>query len=141
MKCGKAQRLISASMDGELADASADGLRTHLAGCPDCRAISAGFDGLAASLQVGGPPEPHIGFGDRLMRRIEAETLPAPMRQRRIGWLGLAPVGLGAIAFGFGVWTTTLTYAQNNDEAATVSPSFEQSVVGVVDNEIGRAHV
>ncbi len=134
MNCGKAQRLISAAMDGELAEASAGMLRAHLAGCPDCRAISQGFAGLSASLEVAGPPEPHFGFSDRLMRRIDAADRPAPMRHRRLGWLGLAPVALAALAFCVGVWTTTLTYAQDATEATTSRPSFGQSVVGIVNN-------
>lgn len=132
MKCGKAQRLISAAMDGELAEASAERLRAHLADCLDCRAISQGLAGLAVSLEVAAPPEPHFGFSDRLMRRIDAEARPAPLRRRRIGWLRLAPVGLGVFAFCFGVWTTTLTYAQDTGEATTSQPPIEQLAVGLV---------
>jgi len=132
MKCGKAQRLISAAMDGELAEASAERLRVHLADCPDCRAISEGLADLTASLEVAAPPEPHFGFSDRLMRRIDAEARPAPLRRRRIGWLRLAPVGLGVFAFCFGVWTTTLTYAQGSGEATTSQPPIEQLAVGLV---------
>ncbi len=134
MKCGKAQRLISAAMDGELAEASAEPLRAHLTDCPDCRVISQGFAGLAASLEVAGPPEPHFGFTDRLMRRIDAEARPARVRPRRVGWLGLAPIGLGVFAFCFGVWTTTLTYAEANGEATTSQPPIEQLAVGPVGN-------
>ncbi len=132
MKCGKAKRLISAAMDGELPEASAGTLRAHLEGCPDCRVLSEGFTGLAISLDVAGSPEPRFGFTDRLMRRIDAETLAAPVPRRRIGWLRLARVGLGVFAFGFGVWTTMLTYGETNGEATTSQPSLEQVAAGML---------
>lgn len=136
MKCGKAQRLISARIDGELAEASAGTLREHLEGCPDCRVLSEGFTGLAISLDVAGPPEPRFGFTDRLMRRIDAEARPAPVPRRRLGWLRPAQIGLGVFAFGFGVWTTMLTYGETNGEATTSRPSIGQVAAGMIGTSV-----
>ena len=50
----------------------------------------------------------------------------------RLGWVGVAPVGVGAIALCLGVWPTTLTSAQETGEATTSQPPIEQLAVGLV---------
>ena len=108
MRCGNAQRLISASLDGELARSRQEALEAHLAGCARCRAFAAGLAGSAEALDAWAAPEPRWGFAGRTMARI-ADLQPDRTAAR--GWLGFlrpGPVGLGAAAFGFGVALTVL---------------------------------
>lgn len=131
MRCGKAQRLISAAMDAPLAECSAADLRGHLQGCPGCRAFSEGLVAITERLDTIVSPAPRFGFTERLMRRIDAEAQPVSRPRRAIGWFRPAPIALGAFAFCFGVWTTLLTFGQDN-AASAAEPPVEQLAAGVI---------
>jgi anti-sigma factor RsiW len=54
MHCDEAQQLISASIDGEVSNASADELREHMAACPACTGTQADFRRLSQQLKSAG---------------------------------------------------------------------------------------
>lgn len=51
MQCDEAQGLISASIDGEVSEASAGDLRQHMAACPACAGVQADFRRLSQQLK------------------------------------------------------------------------------------------
>lgn len=68
--CETNQALISAMLDGELSEAEAAGLRTHIAECEDCRAMYQAFTALSAAMTAEEPlPE---DLHDNIMSTIHA---------------------------------------------------------------------
>ncbi len=119
MRCGKAQRLISAGLDGELAEAGVRAVKEHAAACTKCREFAADLARLSEGLDSLTVSEPRWGFADRLLAR-----LPQPQSGHAAtgGWPALlrpAPLGLAAAAFCFGV---VLTLLVTGDRAADASP-------------------
>ncbi len=108
MRCRKAQKLISARLDGELRATLNGLLEGHLAGCPDCRAFLADVAGFTADLDGLAAPEPQWGFSDRILARFPREGVEVGVSRTWLESLRPAPVGLGAVAFSFGVLLTVM---------------------------------
>lgn len=99
MRCGKAQCLLSVSLDGELDSRREESLRAHLESCPDCRTFAAGIGRLSVELDAATAMEPRVGFAGRVMARIEDIE---PGIERAGVWLRLlrpVPVSVGVAAF------------------------------------------
>lgn len=100
--CKAAERLISASVDGELAAANADVLRQHLMHCMSCAALQEDLRTLravAASLPDHEPPE------DLFERSFNSFQKAGPPRWRRAAQLGGGLLALAAAALlAFGWW-------------------------------------
>ena len=72
MRCTRAQKLISADLDGELDAVRSDGVRDHLEACAACRTFAAGLEGLGDDLGLLAsvePVEPRWGFAERVAAR------------------------------------------------------------------------
>jgi anti-sigma factor RsiW len=54
MQCDEAQQLISAGIDGEISDASAEKLREHTEGCAGCSGVQADFRRISQQLKSAG---------------------------------------------------------------------------------------
>ncbi len=121
MRCGKAQRMASAALDGELASTRQAALRQHLDSCHACRAFATGLEMSREALGIWQAPEPQWGAADRVMRRLAAG--PGRGARSRLGWLRPAPLGLGAAAFCFGVALAVL----GSNGAAATEPTSEQA--------------
>lgn len=108
MRCGKAQKLISAHRDGELDDARIEALQRHLSACEACKAFAGDLARVAEGLDSLTAPEPRWGFTDRLMSRLSGQQR---VESSSSGWLGLlrpAPVGVAVAAFSLGAALTVL---------------------------------
>jgi predicted anti-sigma-YlaC factor YlaD len=92
MDCSHFRELVSADLDGELAEGERRSLARHLEGCADCRPYAAKASELHRSLRVhAAPPVPDL-VGSVLARLGDA---PPSRRPRQLAWrVGLAAVGL-----------------------------------------------
>ena len=109
MQCDEAQGLISASIDGEVSEASAGDLRQHMAACPACAGVQADFRRLSQQLKSA---EREI-LPARLETRVRqalaqaaAEARPTLVRGRP--WVRqLTAVAAVCLIAVFGTWTIT----------------------------------
>ena len=129
MRCGKAQRWISANHDGELDAERLKTVQRHLASCGRCRAYAADLGGLGDVLDSVSVVEPRWGYENRLAARI-ANVEPDSGRSR---WVRPWPVGIGAAAFSAGV---ALVIVANGD-TPTGNPPRTDAVALLADSYLG----
>ena len=125
MRCRKAQRLISAGLDGELDAVRQRALEGHLGACGKCRAFAADLNASGEMLDGWAAPEPRWGFAGRTLAPI-ADLQPGQAPSR--GWFDFlrpAPLGLGAAAFGFGVALAVLANGEPIPEARVPEQGLE----------------
>ncbi len=100
MRCERAARLISDSLDGALSSSRKARLAAHLAGCPDCRSRREGFLRLQAAARASAPADPGSERMTRSLNRVMAaireEPLLAPARGRTGTGLRWLPAGAAA---------------------------------------------
>lgn len=103
MKCPKAQRYISRSIDGDLAGRKARGLERHLETCRDCRAFAEDLRAIAggAAKLDALEPSPSV-WTDIKSRLVALEQNPAAGRRqdlpRPAPWLGLPALRFAGVA-------------------------------------------
>jgi anti-sigma factor RsiW len=116
MRCGKAKRWISASLDGELDARRQRALTAHLSSCERCRAFAAGLDALGEALDASPVEDPRWGLSDRVLARVaDVERSPRPTVSTTPSWgrfLRPAPIGVGAAAFCAGAAIVVLANGQ-----------------------------
>ena len=103
MRCGKAQKLISARLDGKLDAARDEAVGKHVAACARCRAFAADLAMIPEELDSLSVPEPRWGFTGRLMARLPERQSDYGFARSWLDFLRPAPMGLGAAAFCLGV--------------------------------------
>ncbi len=81
MRCRKAQRYISRSIDGELAGRKARRLERHLASCGECRALAEDLRTIAGGAAKLDAPEP----SDRVWKGIRVGLAAADLKPSRAG--------------------------------------------------------
>ena len=153
MTCDRYFELLSARLDGPLAEGEERELEEHLLVCPDCRADGArlaALQGTFAELEELEAPE---GFTQGVMDRIRAEEKPKviPLFQRP---QVRALAGLAAcLVLVVGIYG--ISQLRNQEKMMLVTRSFQHDVMwdetidGVGDvsvqeslrRKIGRAHV
>jgi len=79
MRCKKAEKWISLSLDGRLNGRSRGLLEEHLRGCPSCRKAEAGYRSLQALLRPGKEGSPLPRFWERLEPRLKEEQKLVPL--------------------------------------------------------------
>ena len=108
MRCRKAERLISGSLDSRLSAGSARDLEAHLAGCPSCRSYRARLDLIQKGAAVPGETSVPSGYWDDLSARVRARLEPAsagapprpfPLRGWRWAWLAVPAAAAGLLVF------------------------------------------
>ncbi len=112
MHCDEAQQLISAGIDGEISDASAEKLREHTEGCANCTGVQADFRRISQQLKSAGREvlpsrlEPRVRAA--IGRAARESYVPALTRKPWLRQLAaMAAVCLIAV---FGTWTYTRQY-------------------------------
>ena len=90
MNCERALELISAELDGELAQQERADLQAHLDACPDCRETYAQLHELDAALKES-ELEPPAALHDTVMQTIRREK-----KRRRPAWLSAAVIAAAA---------------------------------------------
>jgi tetratricopeptide (TPR) repeat protein len=113
MRCRKANKLISSSIDGSMDSRSAAALEKHLASCPACREFAADLKAVVEAAPRLERPEPSEAAWTRIRSGIKesAAISPAPGKARfrpwALGWgspalrfAGAAFVGLVLVASG-----------------------------------------
>ncbi len=145
--CDEVLELISAALDGPLADAEQAALDEHLAHCPACSALWEELRDLhAATVQLDDVPAP-AGFADRVMDAIAAaptqeqngQTAAFPEKKKRArtpwkGWTAaaaaVAVVVLGAVTltgpFGVGSQNTSADSAASVQTADDNGSSLDE---------------
>lgn len=106
MKCQEFQKMISPLVDGELSEASARALRTHLDSCADCRHLHErviALDGDLRSVMVVLPSSALAekvkeNIASRRRLREASDFLPAWGRVPIMAMLVLIALGLGNLA-------------------------------------------
>jgi len=103
MKCPKAQRYISRSIDGELTGRKALGLERHLERCADCRALAEDFRTIAGGAAKLDAPEPSPSVWTDIKSRLVAlEQNPAAGKRQDLAppalWLGLPALRFAGVA-------------------------------------------
>jgi anti-sigma factor RsiW len=81
-RCRRAEELFSDDLDGTLDDGLQSELRSHLAGCADCRALRAALAEVVEALHGASVPEPGTALAERaaaaaLRRARRAPPMPA----------------------------------------------------------------
>ena len=102
MRCGKAKKLISRSLDSALSTADSASLAEHLSQCAACRAKR---DSLARTLDLldaWQPRQPKLGY-DALLTRLEQRAGPVRCRTLIPGMPRWATAGLLAASIACGV--------------------------------------
>jgi hypothetical protein len=88
---------LSALLDGELAAPHDADIAAHAAVCPVCGAALRTFGELRASLRTPRNERVGVDIASLIEGRLAPRAHPRPVRgRRRLGWLELAPAGLGA---------------------------------------------
>ncbi|MDO8682964.1 MAG: zf-HC2 domain-containing protein [Armatimonadota bacterium] len=84
MKCKNAKLIISAAIDGEIAERETTALNAHLAGCVECRSERASLNTLRRTLTVWEAQEPAESLADAFAARLRRER-----ETRARGWRAL----------------------------------------------------
>jgi len=103
MRCSKAQKLTSASLDGELDEAREGAAKAHLAKCPACQRFAADLPRCAAALDRLTVPDVRSGFTARMMARIPESKSGRIWWRHWLGGLQPIPAGLSVLALCCGV--------------------------------------
>ena len=140
MRCRRAQKLISALIDGELGDEVARAVKAHLDVCERCRAFQTDISRVDESLDLVGAPEPRWGFADRTLARLPDQSSRSATWRDWIEALRPAPVGVGLAAFSFGVVLTVLVAGESYTNGATTEPDI-QGIAGDYFNTISELSV
>jgi anti-sigma factor RsiW len=106
VSCRQSRRQISAWIDGELPQAAAEAVATHVQRCPDCAVHAQELRRIADALSTWDAPPLPDSLAERIRRA--AEDLPAPAIQlrtwRRHHWMGrVAAVLLVGVGFAAGM--------------------------------------
>jgi Putative zinc-finger len=93
MNCTDCKELLTVFIDGELDEASAVGVRAHLAGCHACRLVCEDMTSILCAVTDGSPdelvPPNSKALWCRINNIIESESKPKPARfaeEPRRGW-------------------------------------------------------
>ena len=130
MRCRKAQKLISAYVDGELTGTRLQAVRSHWDQCADCRAFAADLAQLSRQVTSVSAPEPRWGFVDRLMARLPEQASDTRTSRSWLDLLRPAPIGLAATAFSLGVILTVVI----NTESTANGSNGQQEVEVLAGN-------
>jgi len=99
MRCGRAQKLLTAAVDGELSPGRRAALDRHLAGCPVCRAERAAtqtlLDALDALPSVAAVP---AALEQATLRRVRVLAAEEGERAVTSGWRSWLPLPAIALA-------------------------------------------
>lgn len=139
MRCKKAESLLSAYLDAELAGQSQDALKQHLSGCPACRTKLEELRADHALLKSVPPPEPSVYLVTRAMAEIRAGHAQRQHLGLRRALSTVAAALLIAISAGVGTFVGVGLADQSSHhdsggllEIGTTDPVVElaQTVVG-----------
>lgn len=140
--CREMQEKIADDVLGALDAQQKQGVRQHLAECPQCRAYAEALQQQSESLAVLGD-EVKAGMAARQERAIQAFNAATPVRKRPL-WLGrLAPAAVAALlVLGVGITIGRLTAPKPIDVEqlrADLRASVRESVLGDVDQQLASA--
>jgi predicted anti-sigma-YlaC factor YlaD len=103
MRCRKAQKLLSAALDGEVDERCAATASTHSAGCRRCRRYADDLLAGAQALDLLTVPDPRPGFPFRLIARLPASRPETPPPRAWREALRPAPAAAAVLALACGV--------------------------------------
>jgi anti-sigma factor RsiW len=101
MRCGKAEQMLGAYLDGRLGEEARRELEAHLAECTGCRRTLRLLQGARAGLRGLGPAEPPPGLAARAVRAAFEGGKPAPSWLDRLfpmAWPAAAASAAAAVA-------------------------------------------
>jgi anti-sigma factor RsiW len=142
MRCDEAQQLISASIDGEVSDVSAEKLREHTDSCTTCAGVQADFRRLSQQLKSAGREILPARLESRVrlaLSEVAAASPSAAVRSKP--WLlqvaAMAAVCLIAV---FGTWTVmryvdTQTRVEQDVLSAHVRSLLQDSPIQVASGD------
>ena len=150
MNCEQCRPLVPGYLDGELGEALASPLRSHLLACPVCREVAQGQRAQATWFQASEPPAIPHGFAARVARlafegvgpREEVTLVPRPARSLEFaGQAGSAPPQ-------FLVWATaaaaavlfTLSIALGGRDLPSSDALYADSQLADVLEDLDRLH-
>lgn len=133
MKCAKAQKLISASLDGELDEGRQRAVKAHLAECRTCQCFAADLPRCAAALGRLTVPDIRPGFTGRMMAHIEESKTVRIWWRDWLDVLQPVPAGLGALALCCGVLLAILMNGQNDPSTSEGQKSGQSVYAGCFD--------
>lgn len=112
MQCDEAQQLISAGIDGEISDTSAEKLREHTEGCASCLGVQADFRRISQQLKSAGREVLPSRLEPRVRQAIAkaARESYVPNLTRKPWLRQIAAMAAVCLIAVFGTWTMTRQY-------------------------------
>ncbi|RJP42128.1 MAG: hypothetical protein C4547_00770 [Phycisphaerales bacterium] len=140
MRCRKAQRILSAGLDGEVSGRRSKAAGEHAQSCSACAAFAHDLARLGGALQAFRSPAPSDGFTRRVMARLPRRQSGLDILQSWLELLRPAPLGVGVAAFCLGVGLVLLTggdsaSADTGDDALTGWTREYQEILAEVSME------
>ncbi len=109
MRCSKAQRIISAGLDGEVSGRRSKAASEHAQTCSACAAFALDLSRLDGSVRAFDAPPPSAGFTARVMAGLPRRQSGLDMLGSWVDLLRPAPLGVGVAAFCVGAALVMLT--------------------------------
>jgi anti-sigma factor RsiW len=141
MKCDEVRLLLVGFGDGALADAQAEAVRAHVAGCAGCREALAQLSADAELLRRDEKPEVPAYLAARITVSIRARFDRDTIRNPKVSVMSLVARVAAVVLVGVGVWAGTVLgqgltdlqpslrsrLAQIESEASNRGPASEEA--------------
>jgi anti-sigma factor RsiW len=138
MKCDEVRLLLVGFGDGALADAQAEAVRAHVAGCAGCREALAQLSADADLLRRDEKPEVPVYLATRITAAVRARDT---IRNPKVSVMSLVARVAAVVLVGVGVWAGTVLgqgltdlqpslrsrLAQIESEASNRGPASEEA--------------
>ncbi len=142
MKCKKAERLISKSLDGRATDLEMDALEEHFEGCPACRKKREEYALIAETLKGEDFPAVKPYFWERLQPRLKESKkyeFWSVWKQWSMRAIPVSILAVAVFAFGFALFLPQPTeeLSQTGDLLLRNTPALPETVT-LLDAETGE---
>jgi anti-sigma factor RsiW len=127
MDCSRFQSGLSDFREGKLPEQEHTGFVSHLASCPSCQRLAAGYDELLSLIGREKETEPNPFAATRLLQRIEDE-FSGEQRNSHMLWIRLLQPAAIAAALAFGILIGSRTASHNVREDGMMTAGISTNI-------------